>query len=235
MLSHACASCGKVLDECSRTYSGTLRMWTATCPRCGFAVRWCPRAAREPARIWSRLRALNLRLGVALAGIQFGGALLLVSGGILEQQLTSASFVRGASLASSLSLPGILAAMTGLLIGAGAAAMAPSRRMRDALLATWLAVLVFSAALWLTVLILGTSAVRAPDVAFNVLLELSSHPIPTAIIVGLMLLTSVVAANSFRRTMRFGLRRAVRRAARMRRHTLAFAARALPSAREVHR
>ena len=47
MLSHACASCGKVLDGRSRSYSAELRMWIARCGRCGFAVRWTPREARE--------------------------------------------------------------------------------------------------------------------------------------------------------------------------------------------
>ncbi len=48
-------------------------MWVARCSRCGHAVRWNPRGARAPYRLWVRTRALNLRLGVALTAGQAAG------------------------------------------------------------------------------------------------------------------------------------------------------------------
>ena len=96
MLSHACASCGKVLDGRSRSHSAELRMWIARCGRCGFAVRWTPREAREPARVWARLRALNLRLGVAVGTLQLGWLVLLFAGAALDDRLRS-GFPRGTS------------------------------------------------------------------------------------------------------------------------------------------
>jgi hypothetical protein len=83
MTSHACGSCGKMLDSASRSYSGDLRMWIARCCRCGLAVRWSPREARSPARIWARLRTLNLRLGVAFTLGQSAGIVLFITMALL--------------------------------------------------------------------------------------------------------------------------------------------------------
>ena len=132
MLSHACASCGKVLDDASRTYSGGLRMWIARCPRCGFAVRWAPRAAREPSRVWSRLRALNLRLGIAIASMQFGAVLLLIACTIVDD-LVRRGFEAPAlnhlidQLIDHFAPALITAGFAGMLVGLCAATIAPFR------------------------------------------------------------------------------------------------------------
>lgn len=83
MLSHACARCGSGLDASSRSFSGAARLWVAACDRCGFAVAWNPRRAREGARTWARLRALNLRLGIAISAGQVAAILLVVASAIV--------------------------------------------------------------------------------------------------------------------------------------------------------
>ena len=68
-------------------------MWVARCPRCAHAVRWNPRGAREAFRAWAQLRALNLRLGVALTAGQAAGIASLAIGGIvLEKHAAIAYF-----------------------------------------------------------------------------------------------------------------------------------------------
>ncbi|MFM1823837.1 MAG: hypothetical protein RI967_2103, partial [Planctomycetota bacterium] len=79
MISHACASCGKPLGAASRRFAPALGMWVATCPRCGFAARWSLTEARAGVRAWARLRALNLRLGIALTFGQAAGLLLFIT------------------------------------------------------------------------------------------------------------------------------------------------------------
>jgi hypothetical protein len=76
-----------MLDASTRSYSSGLRMWIARCPRCQFAVRWSPRAAREPVRVWARLRALNTRLGVALSCGQGAGVFSALTAGLLSDRL----------------------------------------------------------------------------------------------------------------------------------------------------
>ncbi len=71
-----------MLDADSRAYSANTRMWVATCPRCHFAVAWNPRRAREAARTWTRIRALNNRFGTALVCGFFSGVLSCATAGI---------------------------------------------------------------------------------------------------------------------------------------------------------
>lgn len=104
MLSHCCASCGRSLDASSRSYSHSLAMWIARCPGCGFAVRWAPRAAREPVRVWARLRALNTRLGIAVSCGQGAGGFAALTAGLLAELLNA----RIMSLAKSLGHDGPL-------------------------------------------------------------------------------------------------------------------------------
>ncbi len=61
-------------------------MWVATCPRCGFAVRWNPRGAREPWRTWQRIDVLNRRLGVAaLSALLAALFCFLLTGFVVDQ------------------------------------------------------------------------------------------------------------------------------------------------------
>lgn len=68
MQTHACGSCGKMLNPSMRSFSTEVRMWIAVCPRCGFAVRCNLRAARAPFRLWARSRGISTRLGFLLGG-----------------------------------------------------------------------------------------------------------------------------------------------------------------------
>ncbi len=125
-----------MLDSASRSYSSDLRMWIARCGRCGLAVRWSPRAARDPARTWARLRTLNLRLGVALTLAQvaglllFGMAALLVEGRMRPYGNDFVDF-----LASPLT---VLVLVTAALSGLAGAAMAPHKRVLARTVAAWL-------------------------------------------------------------------------------------------------
>lgn len=93
MISHCCTACGRPLDASSRTYSRPLRMWIARCPRCGHAVRWNPAGARKPYRVWARLRALNLRFGVAFGAGQVAGVASIVLGAqLVENYITLTRF-----------------------------------------------------------------------------------------------------------------------------------------------
>lgn len=70
-------------------------MWIARCPRCAHAVRWNPSGAREAYRAWARLRALNLRLGVALGAGQAAGLASLVLGAqLMENYITLTMFTQ---------------------------------------------------------------------------------------------------------------------------------------------
>ncbi|MFZ9880200.1 MAG: hypothetical protein ACO3QC_02210 [Phycisphaerales bacterium] len=138
MLSHCCARCGRNLDASSRSFSALVRLWVATCPRCGFAVAWTPRRAREGARVWARLRALNIRLGIAFSAAQLAALLLVVA---LAMHLDRP---QGFPLSHPTLV--ILAAGAALLISASAVALAPRRPAATAALVSWAAVVAPTAA-----------------------------------------------------------------------------------------
>ena len=223
MLSHACVSCGKVLDASSRTYSRDLRMWVARCGRCGFAVRWAPRIAREPSRIWARLRALNLRLGIAVGTLQLAVFVLLFGGAYLDNQIRRGFVARDfESLLSNFALPLTAAALAGLLVGVCAGTLAPFRRVTSSYFVAWLltaaplcvlsALLVFGDAgagqFWRECRALASRLLDQPEV--------------TALVLGTALVASAATAVVVRLAVRTGITQAVRRAARKRRETLAF-------------
>ena len=116
-------------------------MWVAACPRCGFAVRWNPRGARGPLRVWNRLRALNNRFGVALGAAQVAGVLSAVIGGVLADTGPSGlraaldgdpRFIRG-GLAAFI----VLATACATLAAVSAVAIAPHRGIVTRWLAAW--------------------------------------------------------------------------------------------------
>jgi len=226
MVSHVCASCGKVLDDSSRTHSANLRMWVATCPRCGVAVRWCPRIAREPARVWARLRALNIRLGVATAGIQFGAVLLIFAGGLLFDELQAfGTYANAEELLSHFGAAITLACLAGVLIGTGAATLAPFRGATHTFAVTWIAALLFGAAIWVVVVTLGASPSRGQRIIFDVLGTLTAHLLPTAFVFASALATSLATMYVLSQVIARGFRIVVRRTARARRQTLALVSR----------
>jgi len=132
MLSHACARCGLPLDHASRSYLRELRLVAATCPRCGFATAWNPRRAREGARIWVRLRALNVRLGIAVSAGQAAAVLLVVAVAII---LPSSPLV-GVSATSV-----VLTACAAMLASLSAATIAPFRPVLARVLGAWVLVI----------------------------------------------------------------------------------------------
>ncbi|MCE2882176.1 MAG: hypothetical protein LW636_07450 [Planctomycetaceae bacterium] len=147
MLSHCCARCGRNLDASSRSFSALARLWVAACPRCGFAVAWMPRRAREGARVWARLRALNIRLGIAFSAAQIAALLLVVALGMhLDRPQTF-----------SLSHPTLvlLAACAAILTSASAVALAPARPAATAALVSWAVLVVPTAAVICAVLSIG--------------------------------------------------------------------------------
>jgi hypothetical protein len=136
MISHACGSCGKMLDSASRSYSRDLRMWIARCGRCGLAVRWSPRAAREPARIWARLRTLNLRLGVGLTLAQVAGVALVVMIALLTARVI---LPFGDGLLDALASPlTVFVLFVATMSGLAGAVMAPHKRPLARATAAWL-------------------------------------------------------------------------------------------------
>jgi hypothetical protein len=136
MISHACGSCGKMLDSASRSHSNDLHMWIARCGRCGLAVRWSPRAAREPARTWARLRTLNLRLGVALTLAQAAGVVLVAMAALLAERVI---LPYGEGLLDALASPlTMLVIVVAALSGVSGAVMAPHKRPLPRAAAAWL-------------------------------------------------------------------------------------------------
>ncbi|MFM7050595.1 MAG: hypothetical protein ACKOYN_00470 [Planctomycetota bacterium] len=132
MLSHCCARCGRNLDASSRLWSADLRMWVAACPRCGFAVAWGPRRAREAARIWSRLRSLNIRLGIAVFAGQLAALTLVVAVDVVVHPRAGIDAMH----------PGVIAAaaVAAGLVGISAVALAPHRNRALAAIVSWIAV-----------------------------------------------------------------------------------------------
>ncbi|MFN5495625.1 MAG: hypothetical protein ACK5C3_03485 [bacterium] len=219
MLSHACASCGKVLDDASRTYSGGLRMWIARCPRCGFAVRWAPRAAREPSRIWSRLRALNLRLGVAVASMQFAAVLLLFASAFVDDRVRR-GFEPPADLNDFIDHIGpalVTAGLAGMLVGLCAATVAPFRKAITVFLGAWTATAVLLAMLTAVAITAETTPAQLP----RFLRALAGRHLENIEYVGATfagaLVVSIAAPVLFRTSVRAGVAGAIRRAARARR------------------
>lgn len=137
MLSHACASCGKPLGAESRRFVPALAMWVATCPRCGFAVRWMPTEARAGVRTWARLRALNFRLGIAFTAGQTAGLLLFVTIAFLvDGDLRPRS--GGATLRDWLATPlPLVVVIVAAGAGLSAATIAPGRGVLARVAGAW--------------------------------------------------------------------------------------------------
>lgn len=150
MLSHACARCGLPLDHASRSYRHELRLVATTCPRCGFAAAWNPRRAREGARIWARLRALNLRLGIAVSAGQAAAVLLVVAVGII----LPSSPLAGVSATSV-----VLTACAAVLASVSAATIAPFRPVPARVLGAWALVILPTAC--------AVGALLMPSVAYD--------------------------------------------------------------------
>lgn len=226
MISHACSSCGKMLDGSSRTYSPELRMWIARCGRCGFAVRWSPRHAREPARIWARLRALNLRLGVAIGALQFGVILMLFSGSYLYDRYQRGFVNLDLDATLSRVAPALIAGIVaGVFVGLSAATISLHQRLLASLGVAWAGValpcLVLS-----SLLVLGdTGAANFFGRWGDVLGSYVMYPESSAIVLGAPLLVSLLTAFLLRLSLRRLIRTAVRNAARGRRQTLALVGR----------
>lgn len=116
-------------------------MWVAACPRCGFAVRWNPRGARGPLRVWNRLRALNNRFGVALGAAQVAGVLWAVIGGVLADTLPAG--LRAALAGNPRFISGgpaafiVLATACATLAAVSTVAIAPHRGILARWVAAW--------------------------------------------------------------------------------------------------
>jgi hypothetical protein len=156
MISHACGSCGKMLDSASRSYSSDLRMWIARCGRCGLAVRWSPRAARDSVRTWARLRTLNLRLGVAFTLGQSAGIVFFITMALLWEGMLR-PFEGG--LIDALASPwAALLLLVATLSGVSGAVLAPGKPVLVKALGAWL--------ICVSPVVLALSGLFAPAVAF---------------------------------------------------------------------
>lgn len=144
MVSHACERCGKPLDRSTRSYVAAIRMWVATCPRCGFATRWNLRRARMPSWVWARTRAINIRLGVALAAGQFAGLLSYPYAAIIGEESPQfaaqfAALGSGGPIQSDLvAFVFILGAIIALFAAISAVLMAPHRGLLTRLACAWI-------------------------------------------------------------------------------------------------
>jgi hypothetical protein len=216
-----------MLDGSSRTYSPELRMWIARCGRCGFAVRWSPRFAREPARIWARLRALNLRLGVAIGALQFGVILMLSTGTFLYDRFDRGFVSPDLDATLSRAAPALIAGiLAGIFVGLSAATIATHRRVLLSLGMAW-------AGVALPCLVLSSLLVLGDTGPGNflgrwreVIGSYARYPEASAVVLGAPLVVSLVTAIVLRFSIERLIRTAVRKAARARRQTLALGGRA---------
>lgn len=140
MVSHTCERCGKPLDRSTRSYVAAIRMWVATCPRCGFATRWNLRRARMPSWVWVRTRAINIRLGVALAAGQFAGLLSCPYAAVIgEESPQFAALGSGGPIPNHLvAFVFILGAIIALFAAISAVMMAPHRGLLTRLACAWI-------------------------------------------------------------------------------------------------
>ncbi len=116
-------------------------MWVAKCPRCGFAVRWNPRGARAPLRLWARTRTLNVRFGIALSGGQAAGLIAFAIGALLvdrRNELAELEHLGEARRAELLAIYAMFAASAAVGAAVSAIAFAPHRSMAVRLLCAWL-------------------------------------------------------------------------------------------------
>jgi hypothetical protein len=221
MLSHACASCGKMLDESSRTYSRAARLWVAQCPRCGFAVRWAPRAAREPARAWARLRALNLRIGISLGAMQAGAVALVITGAIVEEtvRLGGPGLPQDA-LIDWLAPTVIAATVTGCIVALAAATVAPFRSLYASFLGAWTGTALIASILGILVSFAASGGPMRLVAQFRTVIErgYAEHPL-TRIALLTAIAASVVAAPLLRIVVRTAFNAVVRNSNRARRQT----------------
>ena len=185
MLSHACASCGKPLGAASRRFVPALAMWVATCPRCGSAVRWSPTAARAGVRTWARLRAINLRLGIAFTAGQAAGLLLfvaiafLVSGDLRPRP-------GGAGLRDWLATPlPLVVALVAAGAGVSAAAIAPGRGVLARVAVAW-AVCLAPVVLFLAAIVGGAELADGLGTSYRRLAERLGIGLATATIAFLL-------------------------------------------------
>lgn len=197
-------------------------MWVATCTRCGFAVRWAPRAAREPARVWARLRALNLRLGVSVGSLQVATLLMILAVTLLDESLRRGFVADNLDETLDLLGPSIVAAIVGgLFVGNCAATLAPFRSAYVTLAAAW-AFTVAAVGLISALLLLGEyGAGRFWSECGEAFGRLARQPHAAVTVLGAALLVSVVAAAWLGFSVRMIVRNAVRRASRARRETFA--------------
>ena len=140
MVSHACERCGTQLGRSTRTYAPSVRMWVATCPRCGFATRWNLRRARMPSWVWVRTRAINIRLGVALAAGQFAGLLSCPYAAVIGEEWTQfAPLGSGGAIPSPpVAFVFILGSIIALFAAISAVMMAPHRGLLTRLACAWI-------------------------------------------------------------------------------------------------
>lgn len=139
MLSHACARCGKPLDATTRSFAPSVAMWVARCPRCGTTVRWSPRRGREAFRLWARTRALNLRLGVALACGQLAGLLASIYAAILGNEASFfATPITKGNGPEVIALVFLLGGFMALSAAVSAVLFAPHRDLSTRLACAWL-------------------------------------------------------------------------------------------------
>lgn len=114
-------------------------MWIACCPRCGTAVRWSPRRGREAFRLWARTRALNLRLGVALATGQLAGLLAAIYAAILGNEASFfATPITKGNGPGVIALVFLLGGFMALSAAVSAVLFAPHRGLCTRLLCAWL-------------------------------------------------------------------------------------------------
>jgi hypothetical protein len=104
-------------------------------------VRWNPRGAREAFRVWSRLRALNLRLGVALTAGQAAGVASLAIGGILLEKYAAVIYFEQIAPEAQYDLVltyGAAAIAASVLAAISAVAFAPGRPLLVRCALAWL-------------------------------------------------------------------------------------------------
>ncbi len=132
-------------------------MWIARCSRCGLAVRWCPRAARDPARVWARLRTLNLRLGVAFTLGQSAGIVFFITMALLWDGMLVPF---EGDLVDALASPwAALLLLVATLSGVSGAVLAPRKPVFVKALGAWL--------ICVSPVVLALAGLFAPAVAFH--------------------------------------------------------------------
>lgn len=178
--------------------------------------------------MWARLRALNLRLGIAVGTLQLAVLVLLFAGAYADSQVRRGIVARDFDALLMNYSPSLVAAVVGgVLVGICAAVLAPFRSIVRAYPIAWL--LTAMPLFLISALVVFGDA--GPEGFWRELRALVSRnlgqPEIAAVVIGTAVVVSAMTAVAAGFAVRTGITQAVRLAARKRRETFALVRRPL--------